>query len=54
MNGKVKFFKDSKGIGFITTEAVEDIFVHISALEDGMSLGDNVFCVYNARKSYYH
>lgn len=39
ITGKVKFFLNDKGYGFVTTEDGKDVFVHITALDtDGQSL----------------
>ena len=47
MKGKVKFFNQSKGFGFITAsddegdQAGKDFFVHQTGLEEGATLHDN-------------
>ncbi|PIE48500.1 MAG: cold-shock protein [Flavobacteriales bacterium] len=40
--GTVKFFNESKGFGFITSESGEDIFVHNSGLIDDIKENDKV------------
>jgi len=48
--GKVKFFNDSKGFGFIAPEdGSKDVFVHASGLADGVTyLNENDVVEYDA------
>ena len=50
--GKVKFFNDTKGFGFIKPEnSSEDIFVHATGLVDQIRENDTVtFEVQNGKK----
>ena len=42
-NGKVKFFNDAKGFGFITVEGSgQEVFVHVSGLKEEIRQDDNV------------
>ena len=41
MNGKVKWFNESKGFGFITAEDGKEVFLHKSALAEGVTLQEN-------------
>ena len=41
IKGQVKWFNESKGFGFITTEEGNDVFVHFSAIQtDGFKTLD--------------
>jgi CspA family cold shock protein len=40
--GKVKFFNEQKGFGFITGKDGKDIFVHVSGLIDEVRENDDV------------
>jgi CspA family cold shock protein len=50
--GTVKFFNDSKGFGFITpSTGGQDIFVHVSGLQDEIRENDKVtYEVQNGQK----
>jgi len=41
MEGKVKFFNEMKGFGFIIGEDGKEYFVHITGLNEGVSLNEN-------------
>jgi cold shock protein len=41
MEGKVKFFNNDKGFGFIEAEDGKDYFVHQSGIVEGVRLNEN-------------
>lgn len=42
MNGKVKFYNETKGFGFIVDEDGKERFVHASGLTDSIKKDDRV------------
>jgi cold shock protein len=41
MKGKIKYFNESKGFGFIIAEDGKEVFVHKSALGENVTLNEN-------------
>jgi cold shock protein len=41
MKGTVKFFNEKQGFGFIAAEDGKEIFVHQTALDEGVTLHEN-------------
>lgn len=52
LTGKVKFFNESKGFGFITNHIDgKDVFVHVTGLNDKIEEGDEVeFTIIDGKK----
>lgn len=50
MKGTVKFFNVNKGFGFISGEDGKEVFVHQSALEDGVTLNENDAVTYDVEE----
>lgn len=49
--GTVKFFNDAKGFGFITGENEQEIFVHVTGLNEDIRENDQVsYDTENGRK----
>jgi len=51
MKGKVKFFNDLKGFGFITGDDSKDYFVHTSGLAEGVRLNNEDAVVFDVEKT---
>ena len=47
MKGKVKFFNEGKGFGFIAADDDKEYFVHISGIKEGVQLTDDASVVFD-------
>jgi|TARA_Y100000310_G_C20699139_1_gene828041 cold shock protein len=41
MEGRVKFFNDTKGFGFVVADDGNEYFIHISGVAEGVTLREN-------------
>ncbi len=51
MNGKIKFFNEIKGFGFVTGEDGKDYFLHSTGIEGGASLTKDDAVTFETEKS---
>ena len=51
MKGKVKFFNEQKGFGFILGEDEQDYFVHISQITNDSILDNETEVVFEAKET---
>ncbi len=50
MKGTVKFFNEMKGFGFISAEDGKEIFVHQTALDQGVVLRENDAVIFDVEE----
>ncbi len=50
MKGKVKFFNETKGFGFITCEDGKEYFVHQTGLKEGVTIHENDEVVFDVEE----
>ena len=50
MKGTVKFFNQSKGFGFIAGEDGKDYFVHVTGINEGVTINDNDNVVFDVEQ----
>mgnify|MGYP001614448468 CR=1 FL=1 len=50
MKGKIKFFNESKGFGFIVGEDGKDYFVHSTGLNSGVSVSEGDAVTFEVEK----
>ena len=41
MNGKIKFFNEAKGFGFVIADDGKEYFVHQTGVKEGVTLHEN-------------